>query len=601
MHGNPAVCTNPAPVDIRNSLVCAAVALIALLLAWPFSNLPFNDDWTWALTVLKLNQTGHLVYNGWSSPPVIAQAYWGWLWVKLFGFSFNVLRASSLPMASGAVCLCYMLARRADLTAAMAIFAALVLGLSPLYMPLECTFMTDAPGLFFMLLSFLALLHAYDANTKPASTKPTSTKPALAGWLTLGVISALVGGSSRQLVWIVPLVTLPYFAWLKRADRFFILISLAGWIFVFIGAAAMQHWYSTQPYALPDPPLLSYLKVARHYPKQSVIGTLCVLLTLVMLLLPVIAGLVRFRAGKIEITAVVICIAMYLVLRRLHHDLEPWMGNIFTSTGPLGSIEIGGGTPVVLGHRSRVALSLVTMLGASLLLAYGFFHASAAAAKAKKFATHSPVLAAMLLISLAMFALELTRVVSQVAYDRHLLPFIPFLVIPLLYAYQKSGLLRMPVLSWLLLLIYATYGIASTQEVNALARARSRAIARLESAGIGADQIEAGFEHNYWTQGLLAGHVNDLRVRNPANAYDRTKGPTPAMHMLYRLESEPTAVTSRTPFGTISYFSLLPPFHRTFCIDRFTDPWWLNPTRAATQPVERSLLPKVLLEQYANR
>src|ERR1700760_4060252 len=99
--------------DVGHALICCGATLLALLLAWPFSNLPFNDDWTWAFTVRQLQLTGHLVYNGWSSPSFVAQAYWGLLWVKVFGFSFNVLRISTLPMSIGAVGVCHLLGRRA--------------------------------------------------------------------------------------------------------------------------------------------------------------------------------------------------------------------------------------------------------------------------------------------------------------------------------------------------------------------------------------------------------------------------------------------------------------------------------------------------------
>ena len=110
--------------DRRNAVACAAISLAALLITWPFANLPFSDDWSWAFTVKQLNQTGHLLYNGWSSPSVIAQAYWGLLWVKCFGFSFNVLRVSTLPMGCGEVFLTYALSRKAGLVAELSVLIA---------------------------------------------------------------------------------------------------------------------------------------------------------------------------------------------------------------------------------------------------------------------------------------------------------------------------------------------------------------------------------------------------------------------------------------------------------------------------------------------
>ena len=48
----------------------------------------------------------------------------------------------------------------------------------------------------------------------------------------------------------------------------------------------------------------------------------------------------------------------------------------------------------------------------------------------------------------------------------------------------------------------------------------------------------------------------------------------------------------------MTYFSYLPPFQRTIFIDKFKDPWWLNPARAATQPVPRQLISEILLREY---
>ena len=78
------------------------------MLTNPIAESPFNDDWSYAHTVKILQETGKLTYNGWAAASVIAQAYWGLLWVKMFGFSYTVLRLSTLPLAAGAISLCYL-------------------------------------------------------------------------------------------------------------------------------------------------------------------------------------------------------------------------------------------------------------------------------------------------------------------------------------------------------------------------------------------------------------------------------------------------------------------------------------------------------------
>jgi hypothetical protein len=285
--------------------------------------------------------------------------------------------------------------------------------------------------------------------------------------------------------------------------------------------------------------------------------------------------------------------------------VEPWVGNIFTSHGVLAGIELFSYAPRVINYQCREVISLVVIGSIALLLATGIVWTARNWRRACKqflafFLTPKDIgaaIPAMVFLSLALFALEITRVISQVDFDRHLLPFIPFAAIPLLMAFQYRGQARMPVWSWMVLAVYAAYAVASTQEVNSLARARVAAIQKLEEAGIPARQIDGGFEHNLWTQLEVQGHVNDPRIRIPSDACNKTQGPTPGLNFVYRLEYAKTPETTNTPFGSVAYFSLLPPFHRTVFIDRFTEDW-LDPKKAATRPVEKQLLPKVLLDQY---
>lgn len=129
---------------------------IAFLLTWPFAQLPFSDDWSYAFTARQLAQTSHLTYNGWATAAIIPQAYWGALIIRIFGFSFNALRIGTLPFAMAAAAICYLLARRAALAPGPAVLASMTMALGPMFLPLAASFMSDVPGLLFMLLSLYA-------------------------------------------------------------------------------------------------------------------------------------------------------------------------------------------------------------------------------------------------------------------------------------------------------------------------------------------------------------------------------------------------------------------------------------------------------------
>ncbi len=60
-----------------NGLLCALGMAVCVLIARPFAEIGFLDDWSYARTAQLLAQTGHMVYNGWAAPIVGWQAYWG--------------------------------------------------------------------------------------------------------------------------------------------------------------------------------------------------------------------------------------------------------------------------------------------------------------------------------------------------------------------------------------------------------------------------------------------------------------------------------------------------------------------------------------------
>jgi len=57
--------------DLRNAILCALAVAAAVLSAWPFADLAFNDDWSYGFTVKRLLETGRVTYNGWASPAFV--------------------------------------------------------------------------------------------------------------------------------------------------------------------------------------------------------------------------------------------------------------------------------------------------------------------------------------------------------------------------------------------------------------------------------------------------------------------------------------------------------------------------------------------------
>ena len=81
-----------------NLALLTAIWLLAILLINPMGEFPLNDDFSYARSTLNLSEGGILRYDPWLSMTLLAQVLWGTAFCKLFGFSFTVLRCSTLVL-----------------------------------------------------------------------------------------------------------------------------------------------------------------------------------------------------------------------------------------------------------------------------------------------------------------------------------------------------------------------------------------------------------------------------------------------------------------------------------------------------------------------
>jgi hypothetical protein len=80
---------------------------IGLLLFWvlliliinPIGDFPLNDDWCYGKSVKTLYEEGYLKLYNWGEMTLVGHVFYGYLFTKVFGFSFTVLRCSTLLLA----------------------------------------------------------------------------------------------------------------------------------------------------------------------------------------------------------------------------------------------------------------------------------------------------------------------------------------------------------------------------------------------------------------------------------------------------------------------------------------------------------------------
>ncbi|MGD0138851.1 MAG: glycosyltransferase family 39 protein [Tepidisphaeraceae bacterium] len=565
--------------DVRNAIACAAAVVAAFLIVNPFAQMPFDDDWSYAFVVRRLLDTGRIDYNGWSAPVILTHVLWGAMFARVFGYSFVVLRFSTLPFAAGSALFCYLLARRADLRPAAAIFLSLLLCLSPLFLPLAASFMTDVPALCYSLIALYVFVLAAQAR---------SIRAALA-WLAVGAVCGMIGGMGRQTVWVVPLCIIPYLAVLRRSEPRFIAAAAAAWLLVVVDVAMTLRWFDRQPWVYLDPPILQCVRMGLVHPHICFTNTLMVGFTVVMFTLPAalafdvecISRLWRGRkTWQAAVVAAVVLILSVAMSLKPQLGMGPWLYNIVTVKGVIGSLELSGRRPIALPLAARGFVSALVLATCYLLVTRCVEFALMprfSLSKLRRFFSTPETRPVLAIFAIAYFAVLIVRSAQDQVFDRYCLPLIPCLAIPLLRGRRLA-------IGWPLLAVYIAYALASTHDNLALAAARRAAVERLESHGIPRTEIAAGFEYDFYTQLEEMGHVNRYGITNPPHAFNESQGYTPALKCLYRLEYPRAAETIPSSLGAVDYIAWLPPFHRTVYIDQFRNPWWLKPVRPNNIP-----------------
>ena len=479
----------------RNAMICGLVVVVCILACRPFAEIPYVDDWSMARTARIFAQTGHVAYNGWAAMPQGWQIVWGAIFINIFGFSYTVLRLSLLPVVFTTIYLFQISLAQFRFTQRRATFGALVFGLSPIFLPVASSFMTDIPGVAVILLCLFLCQKAIAA--------PSSSATIL--WLTAAALTNLVGGTVRQTSFLGVLVMVPSVGWALRRRRG--VLTTAGCLTAVSGLVILGYlkWYLAQPYSVPE----HFLRVE---PNGAVLIHLAgqLLTAFLLLLLSVLPALGLFSldllrlGGKTFWTGVATTAATLVALVATRH-LTP-LGVLFSK------FNIDLRLPQLLLCLALVSAVLaITRLLISRQMRVTEPRISSADWK--------EILSLLGPYSLAYFLLLLPRGAAGWIWDRYLLGLIPLVIIVVLKLHQQYVDDRITPTAVVLLACLALFGIGRADKHYAEKRALVKAIAMLRADNVPRSAISAGFEYNCETEAELSGHLNEPKVQVPAGAY----------------------------------------------------------------------------------
>ena len=541
------------------ALFCALAVLFCDLVSRPFANMGIADDGPYILMAQKLAATGHVFYNAWATAMIGWQLYLGAAFIKLFGYSFTAVRMSTLLVAMALAFVFQRALVLADISEWNATIATLTLVLSPLFLVLSVTFMTDIHGLFAIVLCLYGCLRALRASTSRAAI----------GWLCFAVATNAICGSSRQIAWLGVLVMVPSALWLLRAQRRVLFAgaatTLAGALFIL----GCMHWLKQQPYSIPEHLLPD------SFPVFTVLRELTyVLLDIPYRLLPIavlfLPQLRKSRPRLIAILCVVFLAYLFMAIYPSHlrgnFPMEPVLGDWFSTHGIFEYMVLTGEPPTYLNRGMRAVLTIVafgSLLGliASLLR----FRRMPKTVNSSSGISWKQLGVLLGPFTIAYIVLLIPRATGAGIHDRYTLGLLVVALLCIVRYYQDRIRPRLPVASIVLVGIVAICSITLIHNTFSLYRARVALAAELRSAGIPDTSVDNGWEYNLGVELQHADYINLPVIAVPAHAYVPTPplpagtcsmflyDQTPHIRPLYSVSFDPHGCSGPAPFAPVHY------------------------------------------------
>jgi hypothetical protein len=483
---------------------CAGALLLVILLAHPVGEVPVSDDVSFIHSAQVLAHTGHIAYNGFVSPILGWQLYWAAAFLRLFGDSLQTARLSMSVLALLTAFLCQRTLRRAGIHSWNASVGTLTLVLSPMFVVISVTFMTDVPACFAILVCLYACLRALQSQT-------TATA---AGWIVFASLSNAVLGTTRQTAWMGFLLIVPAALWMLRRSR---AVLVAGAVSVLVSAvlaAAVNHWFQQQPYTMIEGVLPPFFLL--HFVFESLIAAVALPLALTLFLLPVLVvflpSLLRRRVPWPVFATAGFFVLVGVAFWRLHNIAfwaAPYLGVSFI--WPFGrGISLGLTVVVVLCWLG---------LGAAVLTRETKVTDSAAAVLPYRERLPYRSLVTLLLPFLVVYTgFTVERAGFTALWDRYTLPLLLVLLLLLLRFYQDRVRRNLPAAALIAALCYAGVATAVTHDDFVVRRARLAATKEIQDGGVPRTQITGGWDYDEMTELTVSDHVYAPRMRLPKGA-----------------------------------------------------------------------------------
>jgi hypothetical protein len=475
-------------------LMIGVMWLLLFLIVNPIGEFPLNDDWAFSKNVFYLVEYGIFKFSDWPAMTLIVQTLYGAFFCSIFGFSFTVLRFSTIFIGFLGIIFTYFLISELTNKKMMATIGTILVAINPLFFSLSATFMTDVHFYTFEVLSFLFFFKYMKSNQVK--------------FLVIATLLSIGSTLIRQIGILIPLSFVITYVYRKDHNLKGLVIAGSPFVLTFISLILYNTWFDLSQGARPEygtfGAIFQKFKDIPNLLFLSFMRTGYILTYIGFFLFPLL--LINFQKRwtrlnkRNKVKSLIITSIFLLPIIRMWNAIPT--GNV------LINFSLGCKTlkDMIEGINNRSALPLwiwkvfvfIALTAAVLLV---FTVVTTFLNRKKMMLTNEPAtLRKIKLMAISfVFLYSILLFLSDYYFDRYILAFIPpilIIVLPIFrYRVKKVSIL----ITNIFIIGLGTFSTLATHDYLSWNRARWQALNDLMQKGnISPKYIDGGFEFNGW-------------------------------------------------------------------------------------------------------
>jgi|JI8StandDraft_1071087.scaffolds.fasta_scaffold42013_3 hypothetical protein len=144
------------------------ILVLATILVQPFGNFPLNDDWAYAKPLVGMLNGQKFSIGECPAMTLVTHLLWGALFAKVGGFSFEILRLSSLVASFIGLIVLFKIIKQISSNPLLALLGSMVYLFTPVYFNLSYTFMTEITFSTWLLCGCYFAFRYFNTGSKAA-------------------------------------------------------------------------------------------------------------------------------------------------------------------------------------------------------------------------------------------------------------------------------------------------------------------------------------------------------------------------------------------------------------------------------------------------